>query len=136
MKKNNKYIGTLCMVLAICFYLLTEFSTPSNPSSITTTPIAVTSTISDESYTFRNEELLESHYQKHGIEMGYSSAEEYEIAASNVVNNPEALHKTEKEDNDDVYYLEETNEFVIVSTDGYIRTYFYPESGIKYYNEQ
>ncbi len=136
MKKNNKCIGTLCMVLAICFYLLTEFSTPSNPSSITTTPIAVTSTISDESYTFRNEELLESHYQKHGIEMGYSSAEEYEIAASNVVNNPEALHKTEKEDNDDVYYLEETNEFVIVSTDGYIRTYFYPESGIKYYNEQ
>ncbi len=124
------------MVLAICFYLLTEFSTPSNSSSIATTPIAVTSTISDESYTFRNEELLESHYQKHGIEMGYSSAEEYEIAASNVVNNPEALHKTEKEDNDDVYYLEETNEFVIVSTDGYIRTYFYPESGIKYYNEQ
>ncbi len=129
MKKNNKYIGTLCMVLAICFYLLTELSIPSNHSTVTTT-------ISEESYTFRNEELLESHYQKHGIEMGYSSAEEYEIAASNVVNNPEALHKTEKEDNDDVYYLEETNEFVIVSTDGYIRTYFCPESGIKYYNEQ
>ena len=52
------------------------------------------------------------------------------------MNNPNALHKNEKEDNDDVYYLEETNEFVIVSTDGYIRTYFYPDSGIDYYNKQ
>lgn len=132
MKKNNNLIGKVCIVLAICFYLLTQSSRVSNQPTVTATPIAVT----QETYTFRNEEALESHYQKHGIEMGYSSATEYEEAASNVVNNPEALHKNEKEDNDDVYYLEETNEFVIVSTDGYIRTYFYPDSGIEYYNKQ
>ncbi len=88
------------------------------------------------SYTFRNEKLLQQHYEKHGIEMGFASPEEYEEAASAVVNNKEALHKTEQEDGDDVYYVEETNEFVIVSTDGYIRTYFYPSGGISYYNRQ
>ena len=68
--------------------------------------------------------------------MGFASAEEYEEAAAAVPADPDALHKTEKEDGDDVYYIEATNEFVIVSTDGYIRTYFLPDSGIKYYNRQ
>lgn len=39
------------------------------------------------------------------------------------VKNSAALHKTEAEDGDGVYYLESTNELVIVSTDGYIRTF-------------
>jgi pyocin large subunit-like protein len=52
------------------------------------------------------------------------------------VENSEALQKTEAEDGDMVYYLEDTNEFVIVSPDGYIRTYFLPEDGIDYYNRQ
>ena len=75
-------------------------------------------------YHFRNEELLESHFEKHGIEMGFNDKEEYESAANDVINNENSLHKLEKEDNDDVYYLEETKEFVVLSTDGYIRTYF------------
>ncbi len=87
-------------------------------------------------YHFRNKKLLNSHFEKHGIEMGFDTAAEYEAAASAVVNNKGALHKTEKEDGDDVYYLEDTNEFVIVSKDGYIRTYFNPNDGIKYYNRQ
>ena len=87
-------------------------------------------------YRFRNKKLLNSHFEKHGIEMGFDTAAEYEAAASAVVNNKDALHKTEKEDGDDVYYLEDTNEFVIVSGDGYIRTYFNPSDGIKYYNRQ
>ena len=87
-------------------------------------------------YHFRNNALLTEHYNKHGKEMGFKSKEEYEKAASDVANSKEALHKKEKEDNDDVYYIEATNEFVIISTDGYIRTYFKPDSGIKYYNKQ
>lgn len=90
----------------------------------------------EKQYTFRNSDLLNEHFEKHGKEMGFSSAEEYQAAASAVVNNVNALHKTEKEDGDDVYYLEATNEFVIVSTDGHIRTYFYPDAGIDYYNRQ
>lgn len=89
-----------------------------------------------EDYTFKNNYRLEDHYEKHGKDMGFKDAESYEDAASKVVNNPEALHKTEKEDGDDVYYVEKTNEFVVVSPDGYIRTYFNPDDGINYYNRQ
>jgi pyocin large subunit-like protein len=74
--------------------------------------------------------------EKHGIEMGFSSAEAYEDAAEAVVQNSSVLHKMEAEDGDDVYYLQESNEFVVVSPDGYIRTYFCPEDGIEYYNRQ
>lgn len=59
-----------------------------------------------QEYHFRNEDLLESHYEKHGKEMGFSSSKEYETGASDVVNDPDSLHKTEKEDGDDVYYKE------------------------------
>lgn len=93
-----------------------------------------TETVAD--YRFRNNKLLSQHYDKHGKEMGFASKEDYEAAAAAVVVNPNALHKTEKEDGDDIYYIEETNEFVVVSTDGYIRTYFNPSGGIKYYNRQ
>ena len=86
--------------------------------------------------TFRNQYLLDQHYEKHGIEMGFASAEEYELAAYKVTIHPDTLHKIEAEDGDDVYYREETNEFVVVSTDGYIRTYFNPSGGIDYYNRQ
>ncbi len=87
-------------------------------------------------YRFRSKKLLNEHYEKHGVDMGFESAADYEKAASAVVNNPDALHKTEKEDGDDVYYLKATNEFVIVSSDGYIRTYFNPRDGIDYFNRQ
>ena len=96
-----------------------------------------TTEVSDERpLTFRNANRLNEHYEKHGIEMGFSSAEEYEAAAKKVVLNKDSLHKLEEEDGDDVYYLEISNEFVVVSTDGYIRTYFNPSDGINYYNRQ
>ncbi|MBR4344862.1 MAG: hypothetical protein IKP88_19520 [Lachnospiraceae bacterium] len=87
-------------------------------------------------YRFRSKKLLDQHFEKHGKEMGFSSSQEYEKAASDVINNPKALSKIEKEDGDFVYYVEETNEFVILSTDGYIRTYFLPSQGKKYYDRQ
>ena len=87
-------------------------------------------------YTFRNIKYLNEHFEKHGIEMGFSSAAEYQQAASDVVNNSNALHKLEAEDGDDVYYLEATNEFVIVSKDGYLRTYFLPNAGKAYFDRQ
>ncbi len=87
-------------------------------------------------YHFRNEKLLKQHYEKHGIEMGFDSPEEYEAAASAVIYNPNVLTKTEKEDGDYVFYVEDTNEFVVVSTDGYIRTYFLPSGGKSYFDRQ
>lgn len=84
--------------------------------------------------TFRSEERLQSHYEKHGVQMGFSSAEDYLAAANAVVSNPEALHKLESEDGDDVYYLESTGEFVVVSQKGYIRTYYLADKD--YYDRQ
>ena len=94
------------------------------------------SSASSKYYTFRNSTLLAQHYEKHGRSMGFASAEEYTAAANRVISNPASLHKKEQEDGDDVYYLEKTNDFVIVSTDGYIRTYFRPDDGIDYFNRQ
>ena len=67
--------------------------------------------------------------------MGFSSADEYRKAASDVINDPDALSKIEKEDGDTCYYIEATDEFVVLSTDGYIRTYFNP-GGKDYFDRQ
>ena len=88
----------------------------------------------DAPYTFRTKGLLNSHYEKHGKEMGYADAQAYVEGANKVVDNPASLHKRQK-DRDFVYYLEETDELVVVSSDGYIRTYFNP-GGIEYYYKQ
>lgn len=91
-------------------------------------------------YHFRTDKQLQQHFEKHGSEFdgdfSYSTAQEYEKGASDVINDPDALYKTEAEDGDGVYYIEESNEFVILSTDGYIRTYFRPSSGKKYFDRQ
>ncbi|MGN0144230.1 MAG: hypothetical protein ACI398_04555, partial [Clostridium sp.] len=88
------------------------------------------------SYKFKSSKDLKDHFKKHGGEFGYENKEQYLEGANKVINSPDALHKKEKEDNDDVYYIESSNEFVIVSTYGYIRTYFKPTDGIEYYNRQ
>lgn len=107
-------------------------STTELPDSIEVT----TDSVRSINYRFYSNELKVQHFNKHGKEMGFTSADEYEAGANVVIDNPNALHKTEKEDGDDVYYLEATNELVIVSTKGYIRTYFCPDAGIKYFNKQ
>lgn len=79
---------------------------------------------SDHHFSFRNHHALEEHFEKHGAEVGCATVEEYLAAANAVIANPDALHKLEAEDGDDVYFLESTGEFVVVSPNGYIRTYF------------
>ena len=73
---------------------------------------------------------------KHGKQIGYTSKEDYEKGANLVISNLKSLHKNEKEDGDFLYYLEETNEYVVVSVDGYIRTYFKPDRGKSYFDSK
>ncbi len=117
---------------------VTEESDVSEADSDEQSELQESTDVTDEApvYVFRKQKLLDQHYQKHGIEMGFKSAEDYEKAASAVATNPKSLHKTESEDGDDCYYLEETNEFVVVSTDGYLRTYFKPDRGKAYFDKQ
>ncbi len=149
-KGFGKVIITIIAVIVVVIASLLGFGGESAEEQGYSEPVAV---VSEEVYegiedsetvqevtvaeiTFRNDNLLEQHYEKHGMEMGFASPEEYELAAYKVIINPYALHKIESEDGDDVYYVEETNEFVVVSQDGYIRTYFNPSAGIDYYNRQ
>ncbi|MBR6070045.1 MAG: hypothetical protein IKP78_05585 [Ruminococcus sp.] len=115
-------------------------TTVKTTAATTAAPTTATSSDSYVEYHFRSKKLLNQHFEKHGGEFtkdfGYKDASEYEQGASDVINNPDALHKTEKEDGDGIYYIEATNEFVVLSTDGYIRTYFRPDSGKKYYDKQ
>lgn len=86
-------------------------------------------------YKFRKPSYLTEHYNKHGLEMGFDSEDAYLAAANAVINNPDALQKNEAEDNDRVFFIEETNEIVFLSGDGYIRTYF-KCSGKAYFDRQ
>lgn len=143
--KNSKLykVSVVVVLLLIVAYYIYTWNNGGDigyngDAETTTTAVTETGQQNDEElkYTFYNQSLLDQHYEKHGIEMGFESAEEYEAAASKVVTNKNSLHKIEEEDGDDVYYLEETNEFVIVSKTGYIRTYFYPSDGLDYFNRQ
>ncbi len=87
-------------------------------------------------YEFRKQQYLDEHFEKHGSEFDYNNADEYLAGANRVINDPNSLYKTEAEDGDHIYYLESTNEFVVVSTDGYIRTYFRPSAGKAYFDRQ
>ena len=132
-------VAGIMLLLVVCFFLRQTGILPDvkdNPSAATDLQTAGPTPEETTVYTFRSEKLLLDHYKKHGIDMGFDSAEAYEAAANEVIHNPDALHKLEAEDGDDIYYLEATNEFVVVSTDGYIRTYFNPDKGIDYYNRQ
>ncbi len=115
----------------------TPQSSQTTAQTTTQTTTSATTTTTEEyeiKYTFRNQKLLDQHYEKHGIEMGFDSAEDYMIAANKVIEASGVLHKLEAEDGDDVYFLPETEEFVVVSTDGYIRTYY--NADLDYFNRQ
>lgn len=88
-------------------------------------------------YNFRTDELLNSHYEKHKNEFGDITKNEYLEGANNLINqvSESVISKTE-EDGDTLYFDTQTNEFSVLSTDGYIRTYFIPEDGIDYFNRK
>lgn len=139
-KKRLLYVVLAVVLIIAGIYMDKGAAVKDNAKSLLTAG-ATESTFESSSedyveYYFRNDDLLEQHYEKHGMEMGFESMEAYEEAACAVVYHPDVLTKTEMEDGDYVYYVEETNEFVVISQDGYIRTYFNPSAGIDYYNRQ
>lgn len=91
-----------------------------------------------QKYYFRSEKLFDSHYEKHGAEFGDITQDEYLDLANELINaeGENILHKTEKVDGDFLYYDTETNEFLVLSTDGYIRTFFKPSAGLDYWERQ
>ena len=88
-------------------------------------------------YTFRTEELFESHFLKHGAEFGDITKQEYLDKANALIDDTsdDVLTKRE-EDGDYLFFNTETGEFLVLSDDGYIRTFFIPDDGIDYWNRQ
>jgi hypothetical protein len=124
------------LIIAVAIIFGGYFRGNNSGTNQNTNPAASGEAAAESTLVFRNWDLLNEHYEKHGKEMGYTSADAYLAAANAVVKNADALHKTEKEDGDDIYFVKATGDFVVVSTDGYIRTYFRPEDGVEYYNRQ
>lgn len=121
-------------------------SAPSDTTAATTTTSAPAESEQPEEveiqYYFRSQEQYEQHYEKHGHEFtpifGEITMEEYLMYANALIQSEdeEILTKTEKEDGDFMYFRPSTEEFLVLSTDGYIRTYFIPTAGIDYWNRQ
>ena len=141
-KAGNRPKRTVAAVVVVLLFLVSflgKYIAPDVFDSAPQTPQSTESegayeTASERTYEFRKHRYLTEHFEKHGDEFPYDTEEAYLQGANNVINNPDTLHKLEKEDGDDVYFVEDTNEFVVVSTDGYIRTYFIAD--IDYYNRQ
>lgn len=119
--------GAAAILVALVCYVFGAQPSSGTSSSANNAQVTTVQTDASEfvgNLTFRSDERLREHYEKHGKEMGFASAEAYLAAANEVVANPSVLHKTESEDGDDAYFVEDTGEFVVVSQKGYIRTYF------------
>jgi len=88
-------------------------------------------------YTFRNKTRYDEHYEKHGNEFGKITKEEYLQLANDLINSTSdrVLHKY-SEDGDYMYFDQDTGYFLVLSEDGYIRTFFIPRAGINYWNRQ
>lgn len=95
-----------------------------------------------EYFEFKTRQNAIDHFNKHRSEFNYQSVDEYVEGANRVINNPNALYKTEKEDGDYIYYLQTTKEIVFISrikdyrNRHFIRTYFRPSSGLEYFQRQ
>ena len=88
-------------------------------------------------YSFRTKELYDSHYEKHKNEFGKITKKEYLEMANSLINRQsDSVENKYDEDGDYMYYDVSTNEFLVLSKDGYIRTFFKPSAGIEYWNRQ
>ncbi len=81
------------------------------------------------------------HFGKHGKGMGYENNDEgkeaYSKAARNFANSKsKTLKSFTTNDGTKYQYDPETNEFGILSKDGEIISYFYPDRGISYFLDQ
>lgn len=78
------------------------------------------------------------HFKKHGKQMGYdNNINGYSQAAKKFANINKQSIKTFKSIDGSIYkYDVETNEFMIISKNGKIVTYFPPSRGTEYFIEQ
>jgi len=84
---------------------------------------------------FESVELLTRHYEKHGEEFGNITQEEYLIRANQLLQEPlsEDVEQLIRSDGSISRYKFSTNEFLVVTKDGAIKTFFKPADGKEYW---
>lgn len=87
---------------------------------------------------FASEQLLQKHYDKHLNEFGNISMQDYLERANAFADLPlsEDIVQLTRSDGSISKYCFSTNEFVVVTADGNIRTYFKPKTKEAYWNEE
>ena len=117
-----------------------EVTTPEETTTVSETEEEITTTEEEREYveySFRSEKQYVDHFKKHGHEFGDITIEEYLQMANDLINSDsDTLHTKISKDGDYLFYDEATNEFLVLSDDGYIRTFFKPNARIDYYNRQ
>src|SRR5262245_12690034 len=99
---------------------------------------AATATSHRSEIGFRNESLLEEHYEKHGREFGDVSRGEYLRIAQQLRDRPAGGDVLEIVRDDGVVsrYDRKTGTFIAFDEDGVIRTCFRPNDGERYFRRQ
>ncbi|NMH73915.1 hypothetical protein HF078_12555 [Bacillus sp. RO2] len=89
---------------------------------------------------FRSQKLLDQHYDKHVIkqkEYGSITKNQYLEKAQNLIGSDSSnVLSKKRSDGSRVFYNKSTNDFSILSKDGFIQTLFKPTDKINYYNRQ
>ena len=85
--------------------------------------------------TFETAEAMQKHYAKHCKEYDSITAEEYLLLANKLANAPisEDVEKFVRSDGSTSMYRFSTNDFLVITKDGNIRTFFKPKAGKEYW---
>lgn len=94
--------------------------------------------ISKSTHSFTSEEVLKKHFEKHVVEFGNITVEEYLKFANALSDTPisDDVVQLVRSDGSVSKYRFSTNEFVVTTKDGNIRTYFKPKDKEAYWNEE
>jgi pyocin large subunit-like protein len=85
---------------------------------------------------FSGPEKLLEHFQKHGAEFGFQTADEYLQGARALTSGGKGIETITRANGDRLFYNAATNEFGVLSKAGVIRTYFKPVEGLDYWLRQ
>ena len=86
-----------------------------------------------------NKKSLNKHYDNHGKSMGFDNKESYKqhaIKFANTIDKKNCETFVDQKTGATYKYNKKTNEFAIITKDGYVTTYFKPKEGYSYYKKQ
>ena len=87
---------------------------------------------------FETPEKMQKHYDKHIDKYGNISISEYIALAHELVNaqDTDDIERIVRSDESTAIYRFSTNDFLVITKDGYIRTFFKPDDGEAYWREE